>query len=327
MKDKKALLDKVRKKLRDSKGSKRDPNMFRVPNVKANDDPLKYRFIVLPPLAKGDKCVEGKATAGMDDMFCLSGGQHWINNKPYGCPRQFDGDDCPWCTVGFNMMNECDIDEERKKIRRQYLPRSIFAVNIYFPPFKENPSDLHGKVMWYPMPKTIYDKMEDCLMREDAGDDPENDPHPYGMFYDPEDCLVFQVMVTHKGGYNNYEKSKFLLKRSSLAADEEATQTILDQRFDLVAKFPTRNTNELEQLLNKLASGSVDARDEESKDEESKDEEKPTPSKAEEEEDVLPPSRKEKDAEKPKAKAPEVSVDEIDDPELKELISEVQDEA
>jgi hypothetical protein len=331
-KEKEALLAKVRGKLKEGKGSRRDPNMFRVVNVKP-DETKKYRFVVLPGLKKGDPCDGGTVGKGMDDMFCISGGQHWINGRPYECPRLFDGADCPWCNFGFNLLNECDIEEERRKISRNYLPRSIFVVNIYFPPYAVNPPELHNKVLFYIMPKTVYDKMEDCLMREDAGDDPEHDPKPFGMFYDPEDCLTFQLEVTHKGGFNNYENSKFLLKRSSLAETDKDINSILAQRHDLWSKFNERNAEELEKLLEKLYSGGGAPR------EEKKAEEKPpAPQKAADpDDDVMPSSRKSAPAPAAESKTkeeplptsrkeePDIS-DDVDDDELKALLDEVDDQ-
>jgi len=336
-KEKEAMLKKVREKLSQQKGSRRDPWMFRVPAVKPNES-LKYRFVVLPGLAKGSKCVDGVVSKGMDDMFCVSGGQHWINQRPYGCPRQFDGQECPWCNLGFNLLNECDLEEERKKISRMYLPRSVFAVNIFFPAFPMNPSDLHNKVMWYTMPKTIYDKMEDCLMRENAGDDPEHDPKPFGMFYDPEDCLVFQLEVTHKGGYNNYESSKFLLNRQSIGETKEEIQAILDQRHDLWSKFPQRDATELHKLLEKLYGGTnpppVDRPEAKSNPKPKPD---PTPKEKNDDENVLPKSKKNVAEGKPEplpkkastqTPEPEPEVDDArlaeDDPELQALLEEVQ---
>jgi hypothetical protein len=185
--------------------------------------------------------------------------------------------------------------------------------------------------MFYIMPKTVYDKMEDCLMREDAGDDPEHDPKPYGMFYDPEDCLTFQLEVNHKGGFNNYESSKFLQKRSSLGETDEAIKAILGQRHDLWSKFNDRNAAELEKLLEKLYSGGGAPR------EEKKD--STPPSKTEDDEDIMPSSRKSAPASVPatesadplpsskKEEAPTENVsDDVDDDELKSLLDEVNEE-
>jgi len=337
MKSKEELLQKVRTRLKKDKGSRRDPSMFRVPNVKAGDDPLKFRFVVLPGLSKGDKCADGVASATMGGVdhdvapkekrlllpFCVKGGQHWINNLPYGCPRLFDGEDCPWCNVGFNLRNECDIEEERKKIARMYLPRSIFAANIFFPADKVNPPEYHDQVMWYIMPKTVYDKMEECLMRENAGD--EVDPKPFGFFYDPEDCLVFQLEVGHKGGFNNYVNSKFLLNRVSLPEDK--VDDILGRRHDLVAKFPERNSAELQGLLDKVMSGAPSTPSRPAQQETPKPTaSKPAPEKEEPKEDLggLSPSRKTAPAQPEEATKSNVA--EIDDPELQGLIDLVQGE-
>jgi len=322
-----AMLQKVRNKLKEQKGSRRDPAMFRPPSVKQGDPAAKLRFVVLPGLKKGDKCVGGTVSEGMDDMFCISGGQHWINQRPYGCPRLFDSEECPWCELGFNLLNESDIDEERRKISRMYLPRSTFAVNIYFPAYKVNPPEYHNKVMWYLLPKTVYDKMEECLMREDAGDDPD-DPQPSGLFFDPEACLVFQLEVTHKGGYNNYENSKFLLKPQSIGSTQEEIQAILDQRHDLWEKVPSRNREELDKLLEKLYNGSPEDSSPKKKEKPVEETAARAPDDDDEEESPLPSSKKKTTTKKseapdPKPDEPDLNED-IDDPELQNLIDQVQ---
>jgi hypothetical protein len=376
--EKDEMLKKVRSTLKANKSSRRDPDMFRVPSVKPSET-AKYRFVVLPGLRKDDKCVGNVVTRSMDDMFYFPGGQHWVMQRPYGCPRQFDNQECPMCNLGFNLLSECDIEEERRKISGLYLSKSIFIANIYFPPFNINPIELQNKVLWYAMPKTVYDKMEACVMREDAGDDPEHDPKPYGMFYDPEDCLVFQLEVTHKGGYNSYENSKFLLTRQSIGETKEDIQAILDRRHDLWGKFPPRNAEELQQLVEKLYNGGgsppvaksespkpkepkpsapepKQSKPPESKPPESKPPESKPP-KSKDSEDVMPRSKKAavvatEDAIIPKAKKPEDTKtakaptptaqsakpegeepngeaegdDDIDDPELRKLINDVQGE-
>ena len=177
--------------------------------------------------------------------------------------------------------------------------------------------------MWYLLPKTVYDKMEECLMREDAGDDPE-DPQPHGLFYDPEACLVFQLEVRHKGGYNSYEESKFLLKQQSIGETSDDIQAIMDQRHDLWEKVPERNKGELDKLLEKLYSGKPS---------------QPTRPPAEEtaarakdeddDEEVLPASKKQKETKaESKESKPAVNLDDdIDDPELQNLVDELQSDA
>jgi hypothetical protein len=337
------MLKKVQQRLKDERSSGRDPHMFRPPNVKQGET-KKFRFVVLPGVIKGDKCIDGTVSRTLGGMkvpedpderlmtipFCEKGGQHWIQGRPYECPRLFDNDECPWCELGFELRNQTDLEEERRRISRLYLPRPVFASNIYFPASKINPSDLHGKVLWYAMPKTIYDKMEECVMRsEEEGTKDPDEPLPYGFFYDPEDCLMFQLEVGHKGGYNNYDNSKFLVKRLRLAETNDEIQSILDRRHDINAKFKPRDAKALGEMLAKLGKGGVS----ESK---SKDapKEKPKPKPEEDDDDSMPSSTKKKadaaeePAPEPKKEEPKpaASVEDVDDPELKKLLSEVQDD-
>lgn len=338
-----AMLKKVQQRLQDERSSGRDPHMFRPPNVKSGET-KKFRFVVLPGLIKGDKVHDGTASMTMGGVeapedpeerlftipFCEKGGQHWIQGRPYECPRLFDNDECPWCELGFELRNQTDLEEERRRISRLYLPRPIFAVNIYFPPSKVNPTDLHGKVMWYGMPKTVYDKMEECVMRsEEEGTKDEDEPLPYGFFYDPSDCLIFQLEVGHKGGYNNYDNAKFLVKRLSLANTSDEIQAILDKRHDINAKFKKRDVKLLQDLLAKLGKGGVENKKEEKREE--KKERKPAATDVDDDDDDgMPASTKESTPapvkEEPAKEAPSGSLDDVDDPELKKLIGEIKDD-
>jgi len=337
------LLAKIQKGMKEQKSGSRDPNQFRPPNVKP-DETAKFRFIILPGLIKGEKCAGGTVTKTMykvagqepsaetieerrlvEVSFSVNGGLHWINTRPYGCPRLFDDEQCPWCELGFELRNQTDIEEERRRISKLYLPRPSFNVNIYFPPSKVNPTDLHGKVMWYNMPKTVFDKTEEVLMRSGPGD--AEDPLPWGIFYDPHECLIFQLEITHKGGYNNYEKSKFLTSKYQLADSSDEIQTILDQRFDIWDKVPPRDVAALTEMLSKVGTGSTDAL------ETPKDApKKSTPKSDEDEEECMPSSTKSTQPEKASAPAPksapepQSSVSEIDDPELQKLMGQIKDD-
>jgi len=343
----KKLLAKIQQGMKEQRGGGRDPNQFRPPNVNP-EETAKFRFIVLPGVIEGDKCVGGPATRTMQkvsgvepsskDMdeklyfetsFCVNGGVHWIDRRPYGCPRLFDdGETCPWCELGFELRNQTDLEEERRRISSLYLPRPMFGCNIYFPPSKVNPTELHEKVMWYSMPKTVFDKTEEVLMRSDPGDkEDKEDPLPWGIFYDPKECLIFQLEVTHKGGFNNYDKSKFLTSKYQLSDNDEGIQKILDQRFDIWEKVPRRDVAMLTGMLEKVQGGGSG----EKKTQETPKAPKETPASSEDEEDCMSSSSKAAASKEPakeekekKETPPESSVDEVDDPELKKLMGQIK---
>lgn len=260
--DRDAQLAEVRKRMMAKKGGRqRDPLEFRPPSVEAGKE-LKYKFIVLPPLTQGDACAGGKASRTMD-LWYIPVGTHWINNKPYECPRVHDGGDCEFCTLGFDLLKDADDEKVRKDIIKVYMPRTASTINIYFPPYSSNPEEVRGKVMWYAAQKTVFDVMAKTLMR-DASKDNE-DPQAYGFFYLPEDSYVFQLDISHKGGYNDYTASKFLpntkgpmIKTKEGSIDQNEIDKLLAQRHDLFTKYSERDGSVLAKLAQAALNGAPD---------------------------------------------------------------------
>jgi hypothetical protein len=251
----------IRNKLKAKSGSKfKDPNEFR-PTQPKDGETFKYRFFVLPPLQAGDTCVEGKASRDMD-MFYVPNGSHWINNRPYPCPRVHDEETCPLCDLAFDLMNEVGDDKKKKsEIAKTYLPRGQHGMNIYFLNSEVNHEDLRGKVKWYNPSKQVYDIMEKCLYAEDQGD--QVDPQAFGVFYDEEAAYVFQLECAKDAGYVSYKTSKFLAaagKRpiaakkvdGEIVAVPDKITELLDLRYDVYTKFETRNVADLDGVVNRI---------------------------------------------------------------------------
>jgi len=252
-------VDQIRRKMKAKKGFVRDPNEFRPPRAQDGQE-LKYRFFILPPLEEGDKCADGVASRSMEGLFYVENGSHWINNRPYPCPRIHDGEECPLCEFGFNLMSETSDRAKRSQIARAWLARAFYAVNIYFPPDEVNPEDVAGRVMWYNAPKQVFDIWEQCIYTDDPGD--PHDPQPYGVFYDEENAYLFQLVVRKRGEWNDYMASKFLVscKRpivtlSNGKPDRAAIDKILASRFDLFTKFAPRDVDGLRKLCDQIVSG------------------------------------------------------------------------
>ena len=252
MPSRKELLDKIRAKIaaRKGGGSQKDPDEWRPPKVGPNDT-FKAKAFVLPPYAKGDELAGGEAETSMDEVFFIQTGLHWINKRPYPCPRVFDNDDCPMCNLGFKLFQETSDKDARKEIARNYLPNTKYAVNLYFPDTKTNPEELRGKVVYFNAPKTIYDIMEDCIIKDDDGGDPD-DPQAWGEFYKPDAAYPLIIEIKHKGGFNDYSMSKFLPKAQAIAKSEKDLEAILAQRHELAKKFPERTKKNLETLSSKI---------------------------------------------------------------------------
>lgn len=348
--DRKAILDKIRKKLADRKGGRqRDANELWIPKV---DEGAKWKAkgYILPPVDKGDICATGQARFSMDDIFCVQVGDHWINKKKYPCPRVYDNDTCPLCDFGFSLLNETKDKTSRSEISKKYLPRTMYTVNIYFPSINSNPEDLRGKVMYYALPKTLYDKLDECINADGPGEDAE-DPQPWGIFYDADAANQLAFNVTHKGGYNDYTESKLLPAQQPIASSAGEVKKILVMRHDLMSKYPERtreNLQSIEKIVNQLLNGS-DGDDEDGdnksgfdSDESSKsskvveetvdqteivvEEEKPAPAPTKPQAPQKPASTQQSKTAKAPAKAPAAPAqsDDDDESELKALLAKIE---
>jgi len=263
--------DAMRAKLKKQLGGRApDPNEFRVPKVTNPSDLFKYRFYILPPISKGDKVVGGTANQDMD-LFYLSDGAHWVNNKPHPCPRVISNDqeECPMCKAGFELLAEVkagpnNSEENRKAVTNQWLPQTNRIVNIYFPAVKSNSEELRGRVMWFKANKTLFDMWKEAMMRDDPGPD-EDDPQAFGMFFDEQNAFLFNLVVNKDGVYNGYKQSRFITKdnqgqlacgpiavKADGSPDKKAIQAILDMRHDLYSKIEEPNQEQMRKLAIQL---------------------------------------------------------------------------
>lgn len=253
------LRKRMMKKQAERTSRMKDPDEFRVPKV-AGGEKLVYYFRVLPELEKGDKCVGGTCDVA-SELWFYANGAHWLNKQKHECPRMHDGNECEMCKLGWDLLEDEKDEDVRKKVIRQYMPRSGYAMNIYFLNIKNNPENLRGKVMWYNAPITVWKPMDACIANEDAGS--EVDPHATGIFYHPyEGGYTFKLTATKKGDWNNYESECGFLAKSfgPLVSDEngkpnnEAIQAILDKRHVLQNKFPARNADKIAEIVKKIES-------------------------------------------------------------------------
>jgi len=228
-------LESIRGKMRKRKGGSKDPNEWK-PDKAESGKSLKYKFFVLPPVDSMD-------------LWYYEHGKHWIDKKPLECPRIHDGDECPLCQFGFDLMKDVDDKEERRKIARQFLASARYAVNIYFPNVESTPQELRGKVMWFSMPKSIYDIMEEVIMRDPPSDD-AIEPEAHGIFFDPSNAFPFVLEVKKKGEFNSYESSRFINKNMPITnGGEEKINEILEQRHDIPALHETRDVDALQAIV------------------------------------------------------------------------------
>jgi len=259
--DTNAMRAKLKKMMN---GRAADPNEFRVHKIAAGAE-ATYRFFVMPPIQAGDPCAGGTASRSMD-MCWIPFGQHWVDQKPYACPRVASENEiaCPMCDKGFALMKEAKahgaIRDKISAIARQWLPNQQNVVNIYFTNSSVNPDEYHGRVLYFKLPKACFNEFTACLQREDFGD--SESPQAFGAFFDEMAGYLFELKVKCKDGYNNYEASRFLhqcrpmiLKSDGKTADTNRIQEAMNQRHDLYRVCDQPDIEVMKQLVKKLWDG------------------------------------------------------------------------
>lgn len=261
----------IRNKLKSTMtGKYSDPDEFKPEKANSTTDPIKYRFFILPPLMKGDILKTGEVKKTMDQFF-ISHANHWINDKPYPCPRVWDGSDCKVCQFGFDLLKEeanQKDEDKRRKIIRQWMPTTYHMVNIFFPNWKGNPEELRGKVKFYNASKTLFDQWTTTLMRDDCGD--PDDPQAFGIFFDENAAFTYELQVLKQGRQNSYKTSKFLpnggepvpmIKAKPGESNEEVLAKLLRSRHNLWDKVNMPDVEKLEKVFSIMTHGDDDSDD------------------------------------------------------------------
>lgn len=240
-----AMLERMRKKMNEQKSGGRDPEEFRPDNVKPGQTKDYYFYVLFPN--------DG------EDMWFVENGSHWIDRRPYTCPRVSGEGDCPVCQLGFDLIEGVEDKETRSKIGKKFFPATRYGINILFTDDKDN-GEYANRVMWYNAPNTVIKKMQEAFLRESAGDNP-NKPQAFGDFFNPSASYMFNLSVSEKSGYNNYDASDFLAHAGTKAIPEQVTfekggkKTTgdpLDFRHDLRSKIDPINMDFLNEYVEKF---------------------------------------------------------------------------
>ena len=262
-------VNAIRQKLKQSMSGKfTDPDEFKPDKAKSTTEAIKYRFYVLPPLFKGDVLKSGTVERSMDQFF-ISHANHWINDKPYPCPRVWDGGgECPVCQFGFDLLKEEENqkdEDKRRKVIKQWMPTTYNMVNIFFTNWKGNPEELRGKVKSYNASKTLFDHWTAALMRDDSGD-PE-DPQAYGVFFDENAGFVYELQNLKQGRQNSYKTSHFLpnggvgkpmIADKDGSANMDMLEKLLKSRHNLWDKIEIPDEEKIKKIYNVMTHGDDD---------------------------------------------------------------------
>jgi hypothetical protein len=186
------------------------------------------------------------------------------------------------------------------------------------------------------MPKTIFDKLDECLARNDDGGDPD-DPQPWGLFYDEENAYPLSLSICKHGEYNSYTETKLLSRCGPIAGSDEEITEILARRHDIPSKYPKRTSDNLKTLqgfVDALMDGVDDSGGDGFDTDESK-EESATPAPAEPTPEPAKPAAKKKAAKKkaapkeeeaPAVEEAEAEAVDVDDPELAALLNDIKND-
>lgn len=316
-------LDAIRRKLKQSMSGKfSDPDEFKPEKAKSSNDPIGYRFFIMPPIQAGQMTKQGEAKRDMEQYY-IQHGNHWVNERPHACPRLYDGGDCAICSFGFELMKTTKDQERKLAIIRQWMPASYYMVNIYFPNIKTNPEELRGRVMFYNAPKTCCDMWTSTLLRDDSGD--SDDPQAHGIFFDENAGFLYELQVLKNGRQNGYKTSKFIvgdgkpvpfLKNEDGTADKKGLAKLLDLRHDLWQKIEKPDHDKIKKMASVMIDGDdapvenkINTRVEE----------------ADDEEDNRPVSKPVK-SDPPAAKKPVVADDDDEGSEIESLLKNLPDD-
>jgi len=296
-------VDAIRNRLKQQvSGKYNDSDEFK-PAKAENNESLKYRFFVLPPIKKGDKIKSGIAEQSMENFY-VQHGDHWVQNRPHPCPRTWNNEKCELCQIGFDMLKTEKDEDKRRAIVKAWMPTTFYTVNIYFPNISVNPEELRGTVKYYKGSKTCCDKWIAAILRTDCG--LADDPQAYGVFYDENAAFMFQLEAEKQGKSNSYKSSKFIHnggKPVPIGTPDDIVK-ILEARIDIFSKITVPKPDAVAKLASSILNGDDGSGF-------NMDETKASaPAKAEVKSEVKVESKTET-SDKPKAKVPDPDIDEI----------------
>lgn len=187
------------KTLRDKKSGFQDDRIWNITKDKAGNGSAVIRFLPQPDPSKSP--IIQTFRHGFEKK-----GRWFIEE----CPVTI-GESCPVCDHATELFAEGDEDEGRVFWRTK-----TFIANVLVVEDKENPEN-NGKVKIFKFGKQIYDIVMEAAAPEDEDED-AIDAFSFDSGHN------FRLKVKQKGGYNNYESSKFEMKGSAIGKGDESVQ-------------------------------------------------------------------------------------------------------
>ena len=152
------------------------------------------------------------------EIFFKEFGEHWVEKKPYICPKITNQDPCPICEAVNELYNGTEEDVELArtfKARRQHYANLIVV----------------GKETEGPKVFKFGIKLADKLIEYSLDED-------YYDLSDPEKGFNFRIDKKKKDSFPNYDSSKPVKDSTSL--DPEDLKNWLNAAVDVVALVDDR---------------------------------------------------------------------------------------
>lgn len=130
------------------------------------------------------------------------------------------GEKCPVCEYSSSIWSTNEPEARAHWRGKQYI------CNILVEDDPGKPEN-NGKVFLFRFGKKIYDMFMEAIHPEDEDDMPKN-------IFDFDEGFTFKMKLTQKSGHNNYDKSKFSNRPSSIAdGDLKEQENIFNSIYEL----------------------------------------------------------------------------------------------
>jgi hypothetical protein len=216
--DLKALLGEL-EKTETSSGNNDYQSDFWKPTIEKGEERVEYviRFLPNPDSKTNFPWVERAA-----HMFSFASGKFIY--EP--CQKKTKKEPCYICEEVSKLYQSGDPSQETLGAKRFSKKRFFHNVLIVKDPREGGKNE--GKVMIYECGQQIYDKCIEFLRNEDL--EPEE-----RIYFHPTVGTDFKLVITWKSNFQNYEKSDFLRKPSSIEVDGkeldgDAAETFIDEK-------------------------------------------------------------------------------------------------
>lgn len=125
------------------------------------------------------------------------------------CPHTV-GEKCPICEYASELWDSDEEEGHKHWRKRQYI------ANVLIIDDTADESN-NGQVKLFKFGKKIYNMIMEAVAPEDGDDEAIN-------VFDFDEGVNFKLKLTQVGGFNNYDKSKFMNSKSAIAGGDEDAQ-------------------------------------------------------------------------------------------------------